>query len=80
MNRRKSKRVVSDLPRHGGPYDRGSMDSYYDRGTQPHYYIGPTHGGKRVEEADMTPEEIEEYYRGYNDNERARSFKNWEYN
>jgi len=71
---------MSDLPRHGGPYDRGSMDSYYDRGTQPHYYIGPTHGGKRVEEADMTPEEIEEYYRGYNDNERARNFKNWEYN
>jgi len=28
----------------------------------------------------MTPEEIEEYYRGYNDNERARNFKNWEYN
>jgi hypothetical protein len=56
------------------------MDSYYDRGIQPHYYIGPTHGGKRVEEADMTPEEIEEYYRGYNDNERARNFKNWEYN
>ncbi len=71
---------MSDLPRHGGPYDRGSMDSYYDRGTQPHYYVGPTHGGKRVEEADMTPEEIEEYYRGYNDNERARNFKNWEYN
>ena len=71
---------MSDLPRHGGPYDRGSMDSYYDRGTQPHYYIGPTHGGKSVEEADMTPEEIEEYYRGYNDNERARNFKNWEYN
>ena len=71
---------MSDLPRHGGPYDRGSMDSYYDRGSQPHYYVGPTHGGKRVEEADMTPEEIEEYYRGYNDNERARNFKNWEYN
>jgi hypothetical protein len=55
------------------------MDSYYDRGPDPHYYIGPTHGGKRVEEADMTPEEIEEYHRGYNDNERARNFKNWEY-
>jgi hypothetical protein len=27
----------------------------------------------------MTPEEIEEYHRGYNDNERARNFKNWEY-
>lgn len=70
---------MSDLPRHGGPYDRGSMDSYYGRGPDPHYYIGPTHGGKRVEEADMTPEEIEEYHRGYNDNERAHNFKNWEY-
>ena len=23
--------------RHGGPYDRGSADSYYQRGEDPHY-------------------------------------------
>ena len=23
---------------HGGPYDRGSADSYYGRGRDPHYY------------------------------------------
>lgn len=66
-------------PRHGGPYDRGSADSYYGRGPDPHYYVGGTYNSKRVEEADMTLEEIEEYHRGYNDNERSRNFKNWEY-
>jgi len=28
--------------RHGGPYDRGSADSYYQRGYNPHYYKGDT--------------------------------------
>ena len=23
--------------RHGGPWDRGSADSYYGRGSNPHY-------------------------------------------
>ena len=76
MQRRKS----NQAPRHGGPYDRGSADSYYGRGPDPHYYVGSTYNSKRVEEADMTLEEIEEYHHGYNDNEQDRNFKNWEYN
>ena len=28
--------------RHGGPYDRGSADSYYNRPRRPHYYKGDT--------------------------------------
>jgi hypothetical protein len=63
--------------RHGGPYDRGSADSYYRRGMEPHYYIAGTGSSKRIEVADMTPEEIEAYKAGYNDNEEDGDFKDY---
>jgi len=64
-------------PRHGGAYDRGSADSYYGRGFNPHYYVGATYSSDRVELADMTPEEIVAYTKGYNENEDAGNFKDW---
>ena len=63
--------------RHGSPYDRGSADSYYRRGMNPHYYVGATGSTPRVEEADMTPEEIEAYEDGFMDNERDGDFKDY---
>lgn len=51
--------------RHGGPYDRGSADYYYWRECKPHYYKGATGSSERVEEEDMTPEEIKAYLEGY---------------
>ena len=63
--------------RHGGPYDRGSADSYYGRGFDPHYYEGSTYQSERVEMADMTVEEIVAYTKGYNDNEADGNFKDW---
>lgn len=63
--------------RHGGPYDRGSADSYYRRGCNPHYYKGGTYQTDRVEEKDMTPEEVAEYMQGYDDNEADGNFKEW---
>ena len=63
--------------RHGGAYDRGSADSYYRRGFNPHYYMGATYSSDRVELADMTPEEITAYTKGYNDNEDAGNYKDW---
>ena len=30
----------NDLPRHGGPQDRGSADAYYGRPYDPHYSVG----------------------------------------
>jgi len=63
--------------RHGGPYDRGSADSYYGRGEQPHYYVGKTGLSKRVEQKDMTVEEIAEYKEGYDANEKLGHFKDW---
>jgi len=53
--------------RHGGPYDRGSADAYYERGYYPHYYVGATKQSARVELKDMTAEEIVAYTAGYRD-------------
>lgn len=63
--------------RHGGPYDRGSADSYYGRGFHPHYYKGATYSSTRVEQEDMTTEEMEAYRAGFYDNEEAGNFKDW---
>ena len=35
--------------RHGGPYDRGSADSYYSRKFNPHYYVADTLDSDMVE-------------------------------
>ena len=61
-------------PKHGGPLDRGSADRYYGRPFDPHYWPEGTYIGKRVEEAEMTVDQIEEYTYAYN-NEEDR--KDW---
>ena len=58
---------------HGGPYDRGSADYYYRRGEHPHY-MGPN---GRVEEVDMTDDEIREYYRGYDQAAKDKDQKDY---
>jgi hypothetical protein len=63
--------------RHGGPFDRGGADSYYRRGENPHYYKGGTSTSERVEEKDMTKEEIDAYLAGYNENESFGHFKEY---
>ncbi len=60
--------------RHGGPYDRGSCDAYYGRGCSPHYYEGATKMSPRVEQADMTREQVEDYLLGF---EQQEDFKDW---
>lgn len=63
--------------RHGGPYDRGAADSYYGRQFRPHYFLGSTGTSDEVPEEEMTPEQIEAYTAGFEDNERERNFKDW---
>lgn len=63
--------------RHGGPFDRGSADSYYDRGFDPHYYRGDTYHSERVELVGMTVEEIAAYRAGYRYNEQFGDKKDW---
>lgn len=64
--------------RHGGPYDRGGADSYYRRGYEAHYYKGATYFSERVEEKDMTKEELAAYDAGWEDNHKAGNFKEWD--
>ena len=63
--------------RHGGPYDRGSADSYYRRPFRPHYFVGNSYMSTEVTEKDMCEEDIEAYAAGYNDNERDGNFKDY---
>ena len=61
--------------RHGGPYDRGTADSYYGRGYNPHYFVGDSYNSPRVDLAQMTAHEIVAYTAGFRDNEQANNFK-----
>ena len=63
--------------RHGGPFDRGSADSYYQRELSPHYFVSDTYNSDKVEMEDMTAEEIAEYTKGFNENEATGNFKEW---
>ena len=51
--------------RHGGPYDRGCADRYYNRPFSPHYFKGNTYNSDKVEKAAMTADQIKEYREGY---------------
>jgi len=63
--------------RHGGPYDRGGADSYYRRPRNPHFFRGDSYQSERVTYKDMTPDEIEAYNAGYDDNEEFGDYKEW---
>ena len=47
--------------RHGGPFDRGSADSYYQRPFDPHFYKGASGASERVGVDEMTEEEVVAY-------------------
>ena len=57
-------KTVSD-DTHGGPYDRGGADSYYGRAKEPHFYPQGTYNGKRVEEFEMTQEQIDRLFHAF---------------
>lgn len=63
--------------RHGGPFDRGSADSFYGRGYGPHYFEGATYNSKKYSEDEMTAEQLEAYTAGYEWNELYGDKKNW---
>jgi len=63
--------------RHGGPYDRGTADSYYGREYNPHYFVGDTYKSPKIELANMTAAEIVAYTAGYTNNEASGDKKDW---
>jgi hypothetical protein len=63
--------------RHGGAYDRGSADSYYRRARERHYFTSDSFNSTKIEEVDMSAEEIAAYNQGYDDNEKLDNKKEW---
>jgi len=63
--------------RHGGPWDRGSSDSYYRRWFEPHYYEQGTGTSKRVPITDKDSEDYKAYEAGWRYNEMCGDYKNW---
>ena len=63
--------------RHGGPYDRGSADSYYRRARRPHFFTDATYQSMEIEERFMTQAQIEAYNAGYDYNEQFGDKKQW---
>ena len=59
------------VSKHGDTFDRGGADAYYNRVQCPHKVIDRVKDNRgryydiRVEEVDLTPEEIEAYEIGY---------------
>ena len=71
-------KVDTQYRRHGGPWDRGSADAYYQRVFNPHYYVGDTYSSQRVDRKDMTEGEIAAYAEGYREQEESGDFKQWD--
>jgi len=65
--------------RHGGPYDRGGADAYYERPYAPHYYEGATGATPRIEAAGMTRAQIAAYRAGYRAQAASGVTKDWGY-
>lgn len=63
--------------RHGGPWDRGSADSYYGRPFTPHYFMGDTYSSTLVSAEEMTVDEILAYKAGWDNNEEFGDRKDW---
>ena len=62
--------------RHGGPFDRGSADSWYSRGVRPHYFVGATYQTQEVK-CRQGSKAWEEYMAGYEYNELHGGKKDW---
>lgn len=60
---------------HGGCFDRGAADSYYNRDRNPHYYPEGTYNGERI--VDLTESQLEAYHAGYDYNEQYGDKKDW---
>jgi hypothetical protein len=63
---------------HGSPFDRGSADSYYNRPIDPHWYPQGTYNADRVDEANMSDDQVAAYMAGFWYNEQFGDKKNYE--
>ena len=61
--------------RHGGPFDRGGADYWYNRPIDPHYFIEGSYTSDKIIE--LTPEEKGAYLAGYKQGEEEDLRKDW---
>ena len=64
--------------RHGGAFDRGSADSWYSRPCVPHMFLGGSYQSIEITARDMTEEQVQAYFAGYDYNERFGGKKSWD--
>ena len=64
--------------RHGGPFDRGSADSWYQRPRNPHFYVEGTGTSDRIDQSQMSPAEVQAYLAGYQWNEQFGGKKDYD--
>ena len=64
--------------RHGGAFDRGAADSYYNRPRRPHFFTDATYASDEITERFMTQAQIAEYNAGYDFNEQFGDKKLWD--
>jgi hypothetical protein len=64
--------------RHGGAFDRGAADSWYHRPRNPHFYTEGTGTSERIDQAQMSPTEVQAYLAGYQWNEQFGGHKDWD--
>ena len=63
--------------RHGGPFDRGSADSWYSRPHNPHYFEGGTYESDPIYPP-IGSAEYDAYFAGYEYNEKFGGKKEWD--
>lgn len=63
--------------RHGGPFDRGSADSFYRRGRRPHYFTGDSFFSTEIPILEKGSKEYNEYMAGYDYNEELNHHKDY---
>tara|TARA_B100001013_G_scaffold277706_1_gene177893 strand:+ start:998 stop:1234 length:237 start_codon:yes stop_codon:yes gene_type:complete len=61
------KKSYSHDERHGGPYDRGKADAWYQRPRSPHYFHGDSYSTLMVSAVDMNVDELVSYHQGFNE-------------
>ena len=64
--------------RHGGAFDRGACDSYYNRPCNPHMFVGATYFSDEIVQSEMTASDIQAYLAGYQWNEQFGDKKQWD--
>ena len=72
-----SSKIAEAFTRHGGAFDRGSADSWYNRPIDPHYFVGKTYGSTRIDVREGSPE-FEAYMMGYEYNEKHGGKKDYD--